>query len=77
MASTYICGPATEVWVVVLWMEWECVCETECLALFRRAKQRSDSQEAVLKVRLSNDEVKDERTTFVYRGVWYNDHKYT
>ena len=50
-------------------VEYEGVCETECLALLRRAKQQSDSQEAVLRARLSNEEVEDGRPTFEYNGV--------
>ena len=56
-------------------MEYKGVCETECLALLRRAKQRSDLQEAVFKVRLSNEEIEDGWPTFESSGVWNNNHK--
>ena len=67
MPFVHICQRATELWDVVLSVEYEGVCETECLALLRRAKQRSDLQEAVLRARLSNEEVKDGQPTL---GWW-------
>ena len=42
-------------------MEYECVCERECLALRRRAKQRSDSDDAALRACLSKEDVEEGR----------------
>ena len=65
----HICRRAIELWVVVLSVEYKGVCDNDCLALLRRAKQQSDSQEAVLRARLTNEEVEDGWPTFEYSGV--------
>ena len=69
MPFAHICQRTTELWDVVLSVEYEGIRETECLALLQRAKQRSDSQEAVLRARLSNEEIDDGRPTFEYNEV--------
>ena len=57
----HISERAPELCEVVLHSEYECACERERLALWRRAKERSESEDAALRACLSKEVVEEGR----------------
>jgi hypothetical protein len=68
--ATHIWRCAPKMYNGELYVVYDYICETECLALLQSAKHWSDSHEAALSVHLLNEEVVGGRSTFKSGMTW-------